>query len=323
VFACLGAQTVLFALWPLLRTPPWLDRAMTWRIAALTLLPHFFVLRELFTARWSQAPIFWLPFALELVAGIAAVRLFVNRANEERAQRIGRIWYSCAAILFAAMIVPLQIDRQPFELTLALFAAGIAIFHVKIDARPLAWISVAALGIALFFLCAWGALSSWPHSETRVWNWVAYTHLLPGVAAVVTAVCLRRAGASLPAGIAGIFAVLFVFAWINLEIANAFSNRERFTLRYDHTQQRDLMVSMAWIVYAIVLLLLGVSRQRGALRWASLLLLLLTIGKVFLFDLGHLEGLLRAAAVAGLGVSLLLVSVLYQRFVFRRPAATP
>jgi uncharacterized membrane protein len=114
-----------------------------------------------------------------------------------------------------------------------------------------------------------------------------------------------------------------VFTWINLEIANAFTEEDRFTLRYEHTQARGLMVSMAWLVYAIVLLLLGVSKKRGGLRWASLVLLLLTIGKVFLFDLGHLEGLLRAASVAGLGVSLLLVSVLYQRFVFRRPAATP
>jgi uncharacterized membrane protein len=72
-----------------------------------------------------------------------------------------------------------------------------------------------------------------------------------------------------------------------------------------------------------VLLGLGVSKSRSALRWASLVLLLLTIGKVFLLDLGHLSGLYRAASVFGLGLSLLLVSILYQRFVFRRvPAVT-
>ena len=80
-------------------------------------------------------------------------------------------------------------------------------------------------------------------------------------------------------------------------------------------------MSIAWALYAIVLLVLGVSKQRGGLRWASLVLLMLTIAKVFLFDLGHLEGLYRAASVFGLGVSLLLVSILYQRFVFRRPSS--
>lgn len=319
-FACIAVAATLFALWPLLRTTPWIDRANAWRIAALSLLPQFFLVRELFTARWSSAPIFALAFAFEIVAGAAAVWLFVRRASEDRAQRVGRIWFSCAAILFAAMIVPLQIDREPFAITLALFAAGIALFHVRIDARPLAWVAVAALGVALLRLDVWGAFESWPHSPVRLWNWVGYTHLLPGIAAVVTATCLRRAGAVVPAAFTGILAVLFVFTWINLEIANAFTSQARFTLRYEHTQARDLIVSIAWIVYAIALLLVGVSKQRGALRWASLVLFLLTIGKVFLFDLGHLQGLHRAASVAGLGVSLLLVSVLYQRFVFRRPA---
>jgi hypothetical protein len=318
-FACIGASATVFALWPLLRTSAWTDRASAWRFAAASLLPQFFFVRELFTERWTKAPIFAVPLALEAVAGAAAIWLFTRRASEDRAQRVGRIWFSCAAILFAAMIVPLQIDREPLAVTLALFSAGVALFHVRMDARPLAWVAVVALGLSLVLLDLAGLFDSWPHSSIRVWNWVAYTHLLPGFAAIVTATCLRRAGALVPAAVTGMFAILFVFVWINLEIANAFTGMERFTLRYEHTQTRDLFVSIAWLVYAIALLLVGVSKGRSGLRWASLVLMLLTIGKVFLFDLGHLEGLHRAASVAGLGVSLLLVSVLYQRFVFRRP----
>jgi uncharacterized membrane protein len=49
-------------------------------------------------------------------------------------------------------------------------------------------------------------------------------------------------------------------------------------------------------------------------------LLILTIGKVFLFYLGTLGSLYRVASLVGLAVSLLLVSLLYQRFVFKKPA---
>jgi uncharacterized membrane protein len=63
---------------------------------------------------------------------------------------------------------------------------------------------------------------------------------------------------------------------------------------------------------------LGVGRALSSLRWASLVLLLMTIAKVFLIDLGHLDGLYRVASMLGLALSLLLVSFLYQRFVFRR-----
>ena len=41
---------------------------------------------------------------------------------------------------------------------------------------------------------------------------------------------------------------------------------------------------------------------------------MLTAGKVFLYDLGQLTGLYRIVSFMALGVSLILVSLLYQRF---------
>ena len=48
------------------------------------------------------------------------------------------------------------------------------------------------------------------------------------------------------------------------------------------------------------------------------MLFLATIAKTFLFDLGHLTGLYRVGSLFGLALTLLAVSLLYQRFVFRR-----
>ena len=50
----------------------------------------------------------------------------------------------------------------------------------------------------------------------------------------------------------------------------------------------------------------------------SLFILILTIGKVFLYDLGQLQDLFRVVSLLGLAVSLILVSLAYQRFVFRK-----
>jgi len=44
---------------------------------------------------------------------------------------------------------------------------------------------------------------------------------------------------------------------------------------------------------------------------------------VFLYDLGELRGLHRVASLVGLALALLAVSVVYQRFVFRRAPAEP
>jgi uncharacterized membrane protein len=80
------------------------------------------------------------------------------------------------------------------------------------------------------------------------------------------------------------------------------------------------VISIAWALYAIALLALGVRLASGALRWASLALLMATIGKIFLYDVGELRDLYRVGALLGLALSLIVVSLVYQRFVFRRPA---
>ncbi len=62
----------------------------------------------------------------------------------------------------------------------------------------------------------------------------------------------------------------------------------------------------------------GLLRKITGLRHVSLFLLLVTLTKVFLHDLGDVDGLYRVGSLTGLAVSLLLVSLLYQRFVFPR-----
>ena len=68
----------------------------------------------------------------------------------------------------------------------------------------------------------------------------------------------------------------------------------------------------------MVLLFVGMARKSVLFRWVSLILLLGTIGKLFLVDLTDLRGLYRVGSFLGLAVSLLAVSWLYQRFVFRK-----
>lgn len=322
VFGSILAAAIVFTVWPVARPAVWVDRSNAWRAAALAPLLWFFLVRALFVAHWPDAPILLLPVGFELLAGLAAIRLYAAREQEDRSKRVGRIWFSCTAILFAAMIVPLQVDREPFGLTLALFALGVALLARRIDARQIAWVAMGAAVVSAIALVGFRSTAAFEHSSVRLWNALAYTYLMPAGAVALAAVLIRSRRGGAPGTITGLCAVLFVFAWINLEIANAFTGQENFTLRFEHDPARAFTVSIAWALYALVLLVLGVSKQRGGLRWASLVLLLLTIGKVFLFDLGHLDGLYRAASVFGLGISLLLVSILYQRFVFRRPAST-
>lgn len=77
--------------------------------------------------------------------------------------------------------------------------------------------------------------------------------------------------------------------------------------------------SAAWLCLSGVLLALGIRGRSATLRYGSLGVLVVTVGKVFLFDMAALTGLYRAASFAGLGLCLIGVGYLYQRFVFNEP----
>ena len=74
--------------------------------------------------------------------------------------------------------------------------------------------------------------------------------------------------------------------------------------------------SIAWLLLGFGLLFAGVLRNDSMMRVASLLIMLLAIGKVFLYDASELTGLWRVFSFFGLGLSLLGLSWFYSKFVF-------
>jgi uncharacterized membrane protein len=77
---------------------------------------------------------------------------------------------------------------------------------------------------------------------------------------------------------------------------------------------------VVWLVYAGALLALGFQRRGPRLRHAALAIVLVTVIKVFVWDIAELSGLYRAASFLGLGLSLVAIGWLYQRFVLPSPA---
>ncbi len=116
-------------------------------------------------------------------------------------------------------------------------------------------------------------------------------------------------------------AILLSFVWINLAALDWFAHSAQLSFAFERLPARDLSYSIAWAVYALLLLAIGMRRRLVVLRHVSLGLLVITIGKVFLFDLGYLEDMYRVASLGGLAASLFVVSLAYQRLVFRSDAS--
>jgi len=81
--------------------------------------------------------------------------------------------------------------------------------------------------------------------------------------------------------------------------------------------------SIAWLIFGVVLLGIGVVVNSERARLASAAVIALTILKAFLIDMSTLEGIYRALSFMCLGLVLVAIGWLYQRILFRRQAAPP
>ncbi|MFT6516928.1 MAG: putative membrane protein [Candidatus Azotimanducaceae bacterium] len=114
---------------------------------------------------------------------------------------------------------------------------------------------------------------------------------------------LRRPGLLL----AGVMA----FGFVSLEIRHLWQSNVNLSLP---TGSAELYTySIVWLLIAVSTMLAGSWRLGANCYRAGLGILMLVILKIFLVDMGDLEGLLRVASFMGLGLGMLGVSFLHQK----------
>ena len=85
-------------------------------------------------------------------------------------------------------------------------------------------------------------------------------------------------------------------------------------LRREIHSRMQLAISGLWGLYSIILVSIGIIRRFRSIRIMAILLFAATILKVFLSDLQQMEKIYRIVASIGLGVLLLAVSMMYQKY---------
>lgn len=121
-----------------------------------------------------------------------------------------------------------------------------------------------------------------------------------------------QAGAALLARASRVMVVGIVFALLSLIVRLGFRGYDmRPTLQ--EASLETWAFSAAWGVYGFGLLVYGAARRSTDLRGAGLVVLMVTLAKIFLFDMSRLDGIIRAASFLAVGALLLGAAVIVRR----------
>lgn len=158
--------------------------------------------------------------------------------------------------------------------------------------------------------------SSSPLSDTPIWNLLLLSYGLPCLLLLVLWRQLPHALGRWMALASGLSLLLFVSLEIrhlwqggSVNLANPTSDGELYTY------------SIVWLLLASAAIILGNWLQRRSLYRGGMALLLVVVAKLFLVDMSDLTGLWRVASFMGLGLALLALAWLHQRFT-PTPSAT-
>jgi uncharacterized membrane protein len=109
---------------------------------------------------------------------------------------------------------------------------------------------------------------------------------------------------------------ILLFLLVNIEIADAFTEPGSSTLvfKFSGNFARDMSYTIAWALFALILIVLGLWKRAAPARYAGIGLLGITVLKLFLHDLARIDSVYRIGALIVVSLIALAASFLYQRF---------
>lgn len=215
----------------------------------------------------------------------------------------------------AGLIERASITNVLFAFAMACMWAGRHYLRRAVWAAGLVIGGIALFRTAFFELLAYNPLwSRVAVGEMPFVNALALSYGLPAAWMTLAAKQLRAARWNGIAQTAGAAALALLFMFISLNVRQFYQGAY---LNGNDTSNAEIYTySVAWLLTGIGLLAWGTRRNDRAVRIASLLVMILSVGKVFLYDASELTGLFRVFSFLGLGLSLIGLSWFYSRFVF-------
>ena len=261
-----------------------------------------------------------LPAVLALGAVAAAAAACAQLAGREQTEVRGAL--EAIAMAVPAYLTAVTLDGAALVVVFAAGAVGLAEIARRGHAELAGFGALAYLGAALAHVLAFEAPPS--ALVTGVDDPVAAAIAL-GAVVLAAVACGRRGRGPLSRehhllGAAAVAALYLASVLLVTPFQPGTPGGEASLFDLDVRQQGQVLLSVLWSVAGVGALVVGLRRDLRMVRLGALTLLLVTVGKVFLFDLATLTSIYRVASFIGLGLFLLTAAFVWQRL---RPQPLP
>lgn len=316
----LGFYT-LFAAFPFVFRAAFQRATLPWITSAAAGLGTFGLVHRVVGLAWPNNMMGLLPAAFAIPSLLSLVVILKQPATDNKSRLNQLAWFGGAALFFITLIFPLQFDRQWITIGWALEGAALIWLFRRVPHKGLHYVGTALLAVSFVRLALNPAVLTYAtHTGTPVWNWFLYAYGLVAISLFMGAKWMAEPNIKLGSiNLQGLFYAcggVLLFLLMNIEIADAFTPvGEAFvTFQFEGNIARDMSYSIGWGLFALGLLVLGFKQHNKLVRYAGIVLLAITLLKLFFHDLATIDSIYRIGALMAVAVIALLASFLYQRF---------
>ncbi|MBB5032506.1 DUF2339 domain-containing protein [Prosthecobacter vanneervenii] len=312
---------VLFTVFPLVFAKLMAARRLPWIASAASGLGTFGLVYRAVGLTWPNETMGLLPLAFAIAPLLCLVFVLKQHSAENPARLSQLAWFGGVALFFITLIFPVQFEKQWITIGWALEGAALCWLFLRVAHPGLRATGAVLLSAAFVRLALNPAVLQYQvRGGTALLNWELYAYSLCALALFAAArllapphhcwgkINLRSAFCA--------FGGILLFLLLNIEIADAFtpSGQQSITFDFDGSFARDMTYTIAWALYALALLVIGIWQKNAPTRYAGIGLLAIALLKLFLHDLASIESIYRIGALMVVAVIALAASFLYQRF---------
>ncbi len=311
----------LFTAFPLVFQRLFAKRQLPWIASAAAGLGTFGLVYRVVGLTWPNEMMGLVPVAFAIAPLLCLVFVLKQHSADNPARLAQLAWFGGVALFFITLIFPIQFEKQWITIGWALEGAALCWLFRRVPHPGLRGTGTVLL-VASFVRLALNpaVLGYQTRGETAILNWQLYAYSLSALALFAAARWLIPPNDCWnKINLRGLFCALggiLLFLLLNIEIADAFTpaGERSITFDFDGNFGRDMTYTIAWALYALVLLIIGIWQRNAPTRYAGIGLLAVALLKLFLHDLANIESIYRIGALMVVAVIALAASFLYQRF---------